>query len=177
MPAADAPVTDPAPGDAPCGAPAGNPDGAPGGATRNPPGNASSCAPDAAQRSAGELHDTLTMIGSDLARLDRLIADACAALLANFHRAQAQLDAAPGGGAPDAAAIGDARQALGGAVLALQFEDIASQLIAHSQRRLRGCAQRLASGAQTGAGAHDAAPQHVNPVAQREMRAGAVELF
>ena len=35
-------------------------------------------------------------------------------------------------------------QHLGGAVTALQFQDMASQLITHTDRRLRSCADRLA---------------------------------
>ena len=66
---------------------------------------------------------------------------------------------------------------------ALQFQDMAAQLITHTQRRLRHCADRLARDAfpVEGAGAEEAvvapAPPCPNPVTQAEMQAGSVELF
>lgn len=121
---------------------------------------------------AAELRAELAAAGADLDRLQALLADACGALLASFEAAQAQL-----GAASPAAAIAGARHELASAVVALQFEDIASQLIAHAQRRLRGCAERLAS---TQAAEGDTAggpPHRSSPVGQRAMDAGAVELF
>lgn len=132
--------------------------------------------PGAASAPPADAHAELATIGSDLDRLQALLADACGALLASFHGAQAHLGAALAPDAEAAAAIGGARDALGNAVLALQFEDIASQLIAHSQRRLRLCAERIAC-PPPGDGAQGAAPQRPHPVAQRQMDAGAVELF
>jgi len=133
---------------------------------------------------AAELRAELAAAGADLDRLQALLADACGALLASFEAAQAQLGAASGPAAPPAAiagtpaaAIAGARHELASAVVALQFEDIASQLIAHAQRRLRGCAERLAS---TQAAEGDTAggpPHRSSPVGQRAMDAGAVELF
>ena len=67
------------------------------------------------------------------------------------------------------------------AVTALQFQDIASQLIAHTRKRLRHCADHLAAGAfddeGDGAAPIDEAPLRPNPVTQDEMDAGSVELF
>jgi hypothetical protein len=66
-------------------------------------------------------------------------------------------------------------------VTALQFQDMASQLIAHTQRRLRGCADRLACDAldddEDGDAVVEAPPLRPNPVTQDEMDAGSIELF
>jgi hypothetical protein len=62
---------------------------------------------------------------------------------------------------------------LGGAIPALQFQDMASQLIAHTHRRLRDCADRLAGEA----AAVEAPPLRPNPVTQDEMDTGSIELF
>ena len=60
---------------------------------------------------------------------------------------------------------------------------MASQLITHTQRRLRHCADRLARDALrsrapvTSEAVVAAAPLRPNPVTQDEMEAGSVELF
>ena len=71
---------------------------------------------------------------------------------------------------------------LGGAVTALQFQDMASQLIAHTNRRLRSCVDTLAQDAfgdddEDGSCVIEAAPLRPNPVTQSEMDAGSIELF
>lgn len=131
---------------------------------------------------AVELQDHLNMVGHDLGRLQRLLEDACDALRASFHGAHSKLGTVAQGDAPTAEpAIADALQDLGNAVVALQFQDMASQLIEHSQRRLRSCADRLAQDAMPddddGPGVVEEAPLHPNPVTQDEMDAGSVELF
>jgi len=72
-------------------------------------------------------------------------------------------------------------QHLGGAITALQFQDMASQLIAHTNQRLRNCADRLARETmgddEDGAAVVEDAPLRPNPVTQDEMDAGSVELF
>lgn len=134
----------------------------------------------AAPLRAADLRAELAAAGADLDRLQALLADACGALLASFEAAQAQLGAASPAAAiagTPAAAIAGARHELASAVVALQFEDIASQLITHAQRRLRGCAERLAC-AQAAEGDTAGGPPHrSSPVGQRAMDAGAVELF
>ena len=81
----------------------------------------------------------------------------------------------------DADTIERARRALGGAVIALQFQDMASQLIAHTDRRLKSCADRLARDAladdDDGAPLTMPAPLRPNPVTQDEVDAGSIELF
>jgi len=65
------------------------------------------------------------------------------------------------------------------AMTALQFEDLASQLITHSRRRLSSCAECLGNVAMSG----DEAGREIEwvvrpcPVAQRVVDAGSVELF
>ena len=84
---------------------------------------------------AADLQDHLMVASNDLDRLQRLLDDASGALLGHFTGATHQLD----GGAFDAA-----RQTLGSAITALQFQDMASQLIHHTTHRLRACADRIA---------------------------------
>ena len=67
------------------------------------------------------------------------------------------------------------------AVTALQFQDMASQLIHHTNTRLRSCADQLARDAlcddADGEAVVETAPLRPNPVTQDEMDAGSVELF
>ena len=128
---------------------------------------------------AADLQDDLMVATHDLDRLHTLLTDACAVLMASFDGAQDQLGAlAATLGAP---AVADARRQLGLAVTALQFEDMSSQLIAHTRRRLRACADRLAQEAmgddEDGIAFAEAPPPRPNPVTQDEMDAGSVELF
>ena len=77
---------------------------------------------------------------------------------------------------------------------ALQFQDMATQLIAHTHRRLRNCADRLAREVmgdvtgdvmgdvmgddhKDGAAVYDDVELRPNPVTQDEVDAGSVELF
>ena len=70
---------------------------------------------------------------------------------------------------------------LGTAVTALQFQDMASQLINHTRGRLRNCADRLARdvfvGDEDGEAAVEQGPLRPNPVTQSEMDTGFIELF
>lgn len=126
---------------------------------------------------ANELREHLHAAAGDLERLQALLADACDTLLARFSLAADQLAALPL--PPDDRAwppLRDARTQLGAAVTALQFQDMASQLIAHAQRRLHQCAERV--GAPPGAGAHARVPPPwPNPVAQANVASGPIELF
>lgn len=126
-----------------------------------------------------EVQDQLLCAGTELDRLQRLLADAVVTLMRCVCEADATLRAAPGGG--DESATRRAIDGLGRAAKALQFEDMASQLIAYTQQRLLHCADRLANGAMAGdddaAGVVHAAPDRLNPVVQDEMDTGLVELF
>ena len=133
---------------------------------------------------AADLQDNLMMATHDLDRLQALLTDACDALMLGVHGATQQLRAiaeAPAGRARTLDLAGDAARQLGGAVTALQFQDMASQLIAHTHQRLRSCADRLARETMgdddDGAALVEVAPLRPNPVTQDEMDAGSIELF
>lgn len=133
---------------------------------------------------AADLQDHLMAAGNDLDRLQRLLAASCDTLLARFHGALEQLGRAGEPGLPaEAAARGAeaARRELAEAVTALQFQDMASQLIGHTGQRLRNCADQIARDAfgpdSDGEAVVAAAPLRPNPVTQDEMDAGSVELF
>ncbi|MBC7940516.1 MAG: hypothetical protein H7Z19_12255 [Chitinophagaceae bacterium] len=138
---------------------------------------------------AADLQDHLMVASNDLDRLQRLLDDASQALMNHFTDATWHIEVAlrdidgEVGGVQGAhtVAVRDARQRLGSAITALQFQDMATQLIAHTTRRLRSCADRLAcdtfAGDEDGDGVVEAAPLRPNPVTQDEMDAGSVELF
>jgi hypothetical protein len=136
---------------------------------------------------AANLQVDLMMASNDLDRLQTLLADACRTLADGFYGASEQIRAAHGlrhGDEADAAATPYelAIQHLGTAITALQFQDMASQLIAHTHKRLRVCADRLAREAfaaddEDGDAVVDDVPLRPNPVTQAEMDAGSIELF
>ena len=122
---------------------------------------------------------------NDLDRLQRLLTDASTTLLRHFHGLAEQItvlrDQLDSGRVLDAVSLEQARHSLTNAVVALQFQDMASQLIAHTDRRLRSCADRLARDAladdEDGAAVTLPAPLRPNPVTQDEIDAGSIELF
>jgi hypothetical protein len=136
---------------------------------------------------AADLQDNLLVASNDLDRLQRLLDDASTALMGHFVGAtelitQARRDLEAATAESDGAAIKEAQRALSGAIVALQFQDMATQLIAHTTQRLRSCADRLARDAmgddEEGEEAMvEDAPQRPNPVTQDEMDAGSVDLF
>ena len=134
---------------------------------------------------AADLQDHLMVASNDLERLQRLLDDASQALMSHFTGATEHLEAAlrelEGASHARPGTIREARQTLGGAITALQFQDMASQLIAHTTRRLRNCADRLASevfeGDEEGQAVVEELPLRPNPVTQDEMDAGSVDLF
>ncbi|MEO6032260.1 MAG: hypothetical protein ABIP61_10225 [Burkholderiaceae bacterium] len=121
----------------------------------------------------------------DLDRLQALLGHACDDLMHRFHGANEQLRdftiAPTEAHAHDRAKVEAVRHQLGGAVTALQFHDMASQLIAHTHQRLRSCADRIAREAmgddEDGTAVVEEAPARPNPVTQDEMDAGSIELF
>ena len=134
---------------------------------------------------AADLQDHLMVAQNDLERLQRLLEDAGEALMGHFYGASNQInvlrDEAPKVNL-DLAPIREAMQALAGAITALQFQDMATQLIAHTQRRLRSCADRIARDAMgddddDGPAVVEDEPLRPNPVTQDEMDAGSIELF
>lgn len=133
---------------------------------------------------AAELQDSLMTASNDLDRLHRLLADASDALMAGFQGAAVKLDetlqAGHGSGHEDH--LRETLQTLHQAVAALQFQDLASQLIHHTNKRLRNCADQLARDAlgdddPDGMAVVESGPLRPNPVTQDEMDAGSVELF
>jgi hypothetical protein len=134
---------------------------------------------------AADLQDSLLTATNDLERLERLLADATETLMGHFYGASAQVThlARQAAHHPELSSDGlhEAMQHLGGAVTALQFQDMASQLIIHTNRRLRNCADRLARDVmgddEEGETVVEEAPLRPNPVTQDEMDAGSIELF
>jgi hypothetical protein len=133
---------------------------------------------------AADLQDNLMTASHDLDRLQALLAHACDELLQGFHGAVAQVRSFTERGGSHAEApdlLDGVTRHLGSAITALQFQDMASQLIAHTHRRLRNCADRLAHETmgddEDGCTIVEEAPPHPNPVTQDEMDAGSVELF
>jgi hypothetical protein len=134
---------------------------------------------------AADLQDSLMVATNDLDRLHRLLEDATETLMGHFYGASDHIKhlsrlAAQHPELPEAdlhATMGH----LAGAVTALQFQDMATQLIAHTQRRLRNCADRLARDVmgddEEGAAVYDDVELRPNPVTQDEMDAGSVDLF
>ena len=131
---------------------------------------------------AADLQDHLLVACHDLDRLQELLADASGTLMHSFRAALDSL------GAPDRPArdqappsgVAAARASLGEAIAALQFQDMTSQLIRHTQSRLRNCADRIACEAlkdDDGEAIVEPPPLAPNPVTQAEMDAGSVELF
>ena len=134
---------------------------------------------------AADLQDSLMVAQNDLERLQRLLSDATETLMGHFYGATAQINRLSRAAAQhpelDGEGLHEAMQHLGGAVTALQFQDMAWQLIGHTQRRLRSCADRLANDLmgddELGAAVVEEAPLRPNPVTQDEMDAGSIELF
>ena len=135
---------------------------------------------------ASEMQDHLLIAINDLDHLQRLLTDAGGALMTHFHAAATQLKGLRRElmARPDVNGRGldVAMDHLAGAITSLQFQDMASQLLAHTGQRLRGCADRLAADAMEmdddeAPAFLDTIPLKPNPVTQDEMDAGSVELF
>jgi len=133
---------------------------------------------------AADLQDHLMTASNDLDRLQTLLSDACDTLMQRFHGASqhiSTLRAQPLAANDSDAVFNDVMQNLGGAVTALQFQDMASQLINHTHKRLRSCVDRLAREAfaddEDGMAPVEEVPLRPNPVTQAEMDVGSIELF
>jgi hypothetical protein len=133
---------------------------------------------------AADLQDHLMTASNDLDRLHVLLADACDTLMQQFSSAVAQMECLMQAATDhpiQSCELAPVMQNLGAAVIALQFQDMASQLIAHTNRRLRNCADQLARDAmgddENGEAVVEAPPLRPNPVTQSAMDAGSVELF
>ncbi len=126
-----------------------------------------------------EVQDSLLVVVHDLSRLDGLLAHAMENLMERFTSASASLADPSLIHTED---IDNVRSTLRAAVTELQFQDMASQLIAHTSKILQGCAYRLAAesmGSEDGEAVPfvEEVPERPNPVTQDEMDAGSIELF
>ena len=126
---------------------------------------------------AADLQDDLLTATNDLDRLQTLLNDSHQTLQAGFFGALGLLQSLDRSGSID-----EAVAQLSCAVKAFQFQDMASQLIAHTSQRLHHCADQLARHAfasddEDGEAVVGAAPLRANPVTQSAMDTGFVELF
>ena len=134
---------------------------------------------------AADLQDHLMVASNDMERLQGLLSDACDALMTHFYGATSQLQSLlqRTGAHPDidTTEVRTAMQHMAGAITAMQFQDMASQLVAHTTKRLRNCADRIARDTmgddEDGMALVEEPPLRPNPVTQDEMDAGSVELF
>ena len=134
---------------------------------------------------AAELQDHLMTVTHDLERLQRLLDDAGEALSLHFYSASnhvtSLLKREDGLPASSRAVLGSVVEDIANAITALQFQDMATQLIAHTSQRLRNCADQLARDTfgddEDGEAVVEIAPLRPNPVTQDEMDAGSIELF
>ena len=129
-----------------------------------------------------DLQDSLLMAMTDLKRLEGLLDHATGNLLERFSTANHALgNLAAQKDTDDLLSI---RHSLHQAVTELQFHDMATQLLAHTGKMLKGCAWRLAEQAMAPDEdedeqplALDPMPDRPSPVTQNEMDAGSIELF
>lgn len=134
---------------------------------------------------AAEIQDHLMTVTNDLERLQRLLDDAGESLSGHFYSASTLLQNLLRQAAESQSSDGDAlhtvMEHIAGAITALQFQDMATQLIAHTSQRLRNCADQLARDTfgddEDGEAVVEIAPLRPNPVTQDEMDAGSIELF
>ena len=122
-------------------------------------------------RLAAQMQDELLAAGTELERLERLLGDAVEQLIERFGRAHALCGDA---GEPRHAALASELRA---AMTALQFQDLASQLISHSRRRIGSVADCLGNAAGGEDGCEVEWVTRSCPVAQRAVDSGSVELF
>ena len=126
-----------------------------------------------------DLQDSLLIAMNDLQRLGGLLDHATENLMDRFSTANQALADLQG----HTDHTQNIQKALQLAVTELQFHDMASQLIVHTDRILKACAYKLAEEAMgtdedEAPGARiDVQPPRPNPVTQSEMDAGSVELF
>jgi hypothetical protein len=129
---------------------------------------------------AAELQDSLLIVMHDLHRLEGLLSHATDNLLERFGEANESLSDELVQSSPELQTV---QTALRSAVVELQFQDMASQLIWHTTKVLQACAFQLAAEAmgneegEEAASFMDMAPDRPNPVTQSEMDAGSVDLF
>jgi len=118
----------------------------------------------------GAAHEC-ALIEADLERLKALICDAGDRLLVSFNQVAATLPELTG----DTAHLSQLDEAVRAAVTALQFQDMATQLTGHAQRRLLVLEEQLRG--LNGEAGCDLTSLASHPVRQVEMSAGSIDLF
>lgn len=128
-----------------------------------------------------DVQDALLTVSNDLERLQRLLGETGDEVSSAFYTALALIAGRSADDRSREELLVRLDTVLRRGVRALQFEDMASQLIAHTQARLRHSADQLAAAAlpedEDGATFVEDAPLRPNPVTQDEMDAGSVDLF
>jgi len=131
---------------------------------------------------AAELQDHLMTASNDLERLQRLLDDACQAMMEGFHTSAGQLSSVIDQGHEITPHLHEVRQTLFRPATALQSPGMATHLLGNTTKRLRNRADQIARDAlgdddPDGAAVVEEGPLKPNPVTQDEMDAGSVELF
>lgn len=127
-----------------------------------------------------DLQDALLVVMNDLQRLGGLLDHATENLMDRFSSANQALERMEQNALSGLPTV---RNALQQAVTELQFHDMASQLLVHTDKILKACAYKLAEEAmgldedEVQTQAIEVTPPRPNPVTQSEMDAGSVELF
>ncbi|THT98991.1 hypothetical protein E9531_12950 [Lampropedia puyangensis] len=126
------------------------------------------------------IQDALQATHQDLHQLDVMLNHHCEGLIAAFEGTISALNhaAATDQGCADGH-IQEAKQLLSQAVLNMQFQDIASQMLSHCQSRLQACTDLMEQPQPHGLQTHEASvlpPAH-GPVTQASMDAGSIDLF
>ena len=127
-----------------------------------------------------DLQDSLLVVMNDLQRLGGLLDHATENLMNRFSAANEALAHMESNNSPGLPTV---RKELQLAVTELQFHDMASQLLVHTDSILKACAYKLAEeamgldeGEESSQNGH-IKPPRPNPVTQSEMDAGSIELF
>ena len=127
-----------------------------------------------------DLQDSLLIVMNDLQRLGGLLDHATENLMDRFSSANMALASIGTTAHPELPTV---RHSLQSAVTELQFHDMASQLLVHTDKLLKECAYKLAEEAmgldedEVQSQTTEVQPARPNPVTQSEMDAGSVELF
>jgi hypothetical protein len=127
-----------------------------------------------------DLQDSLLIVMNDLQRLSGLLDHATENLMDRFSAANMALELIGSNAHPELPTV---RRSLQSAVTELQFHDMASQLLVHTDKLLKACAYKLAEEAmgldedEVQNQPIEVQPARPNPVTQSEMDAGSVELF
>lgn len=128
-----------------------------------------------------DVQDGILTACTDLDRLVSLFSAACAEVNARFVTASNLIDQMRAEGLRDSPQLDALQTHLGHAVVALQIDDMATQLVDHTRRVLRHCADSLAASTFADEDGDEevieARPLRPSPVTQAGMDAGSIELF